>query len=49
LLKEEYLPGELEDYAKLIKKFPKAEYSGLVASVNPLCDKARTMQEYLLS
>jgi len=43
------LPGELEDYAKLIKKFPKAEYSGLVASVNPLCDKARTMQEYLLS
>lgn len=49
LLKEAYLPRELEDYVKLIKKFSKAEYSGLVASVNPLCDKARTMQEYLLS
>lgn len=49
LLKEEHMPRELEDYAKLIKKFPKVEYSGLVASVNPLCEKARSMQEYLNS
>ena len=48
LLQSEHIPRELEDYAKLIKKFPPSEFGELVASVKPLCDKAREIQSYLI-
>lgn len=47
LLQADHLPRELEDYAKLIKKFPNSEYVRLVSAVVPVCEKARTIQRYL--
>jgi hypothetical protein len=47
LLKSEHMPREIEDYAKLIKKFPRSEYADSLALVEPLCDKARHIKQYL--
>jgi len=47
LLKSEHVPRELEDYAKLVKRFPISEYTETLALVEPLCDKARHIKMYL--
>lgn len=47
LMKSGFIPRELEDYAKLVKRFPRTEYSVSLESVEPLCDKARHIKQYL--
>lgn len=49
LLQEKYTPRELEDYAKLVKKFPSSEYIDLVDAFVPLSKKACHVQRYLNS
>lgn len=47
LLKNEYSPRELEDYAKLVKKFPSSEYIDKINEVATKSEKARKIQRYL--
>jgi len=47
LLKSEHMPRELEDYVRLIKRFPHSEYADSLALVEPQCDKARHFIQYL--
>lgn len=47
LLGTEYIPRELEDYVKLIKKFPRSEYADLVASVTAKSEKALSIKASL--
>jgi hypothetical protein len=47
LLQANHAPRELEDYAKLVKKFPSAEYAALIAGIVTSCEKTSHIQRYL--
>ena len=47
LLNQEYAPRELEDYCKLAKKLPVAEYRAAVADVTTKNAKAKQLLAYL--
>jgi hypothetical protein len=47
LLQENHSPRELEDYAKLVKKFPSSEYVSLVSAAALSSEKACHIRGYL--
>ena len=47
LLNQEYAPRELEDYCKLVKKFPQLEIADLLQTITPKNPKSERLRAYL--
>ncbi len=47
LLNLEYAPRELEDYCKLVKKFPQLEIADLLQTITPKNPKSERLRAYL--
>ena len=47
LLTQEFAPRELEDYCKLVKKFPPAEVAEMLKDVSPRNAKSAQLTKYL--
>lgn len=47
LLNMEYAPRELEDYCKLVKKFPQTEIANLLQTITPQNPKSERLMTYL--